>query len=132
MLKTLYRPVGKSELDLILNNRWLTIPGRFSERTVFKPTRSFAHAAAIAKQFLTKDAEAGFAGFVTSFQVYTDYLQRYSDDPENLPIELDIPASESYNFNLNIYGSIKVVAAYYGTTGQDFTGLIQGLYPYDY
>ncbi len=127
MLKTLYRAVGKKELDLILNNRWLTFPDRFSHQTVFNPTPNFAHAAAIAKQFLTQDANADYMGFVTSFQVYSEYLKKFADQNGAYPSEIKVPASESYEFNLNIHGGIQIVSAYCGA-GMDYSHLLENPY----
>jgi hypothetical protein len=75
-----------------------------------------AYAAQIARDWNTKDAASGYAGFVTAFDVDSDYLSQFEEHVVggSQHHELWIPAEELANFNLHIQGTIRVAAAFYG------------------
>ena len=111
---TLYRPVGYNELKLIAETRYTAFPPRLPDQPIFYPVLNFEYAEQIARDWNTKSNS--FAGFVTKFDVGTEYLQQF-------PVqvvggrqheELWVPAEELEEFNGHIVGKIEIVAAYYG------------------
>ena len=116
MLTCLYRPVGQKELDLIVATNYSAFPPRLFWQPIFYPVLNEAYAIHIAKFWNAKDAENGNAGYVTEFDVKSDYLsqfdiQRVGGD-ENL--EYWIPAEQLAEFNKNIVGPIRVTHRFVG------------------
>src|SRR5689334_12630654 len=74
---TLYRPVGQAELDLIRPSGWRAFPPRLPHQPIFYPVTKVAYAVQIARDWNTKDAASGFAGYVTRFRVQRAFLERY-------------------------------------------------------
>ena len=74
---TLYRPVGQKEMDLIAQSGYREFPPRLSWQPILYPVLSLDYAIEIARDWNTKDAENGCVGYVTRFQVDTDYLARF-------------------------------------------------------
>ena len=77
---------------------------------------NFEYAAQIAKEWNTPDEFSGYCGFVTAFDVDSDYAAQF--DVQNVGgfehNELWIPAEEFAEFNQHIVGRIEVLAAFYG------------------
>ena len=111
---TLYRPVGRAELELIRDSGWTAFPPRLPFQPIFYPVLTEEYAAQIARNWNTRDAASGFAGYVTRFQVRADFLSRFpvqtvgSRDHQ----EHWIPAEELAEFNANIEGRIEIVAEF--------------------
>lgn len=111
---TLYRPVGQQELDLIRESDWTAFPPRLPFQPIFYPVLMEEYAIQIARDWNTRDAASGYAGYVTRFQVRQDYLERHpvqtvgSRDHQ----EYWVPAENLGEFNQNIVGPIEVVAEY--------------------
>jgi hypothetical protein len=118
---TLYRPVGLKELELIADSGFTRFPPRLPDQPIFYPVLNFAYAERIAKEWNTKSDS--FAGFVTSFDVDSDFLKRYDVQVvgNSSLQELWVPAEELDEFNKHIVGIIRVDAAYYG---EQFVGEI--------
>jgi hypothetical protein len=114
--RTLYRPVGLTEMQLILEEESHAFPSRKPEQPFFYPVLTEEYAHQIARDWNTKDAVSGYVGYVTQFQVDASYLAQFEEKTvgESIHKELWIPAEYLPQFNQHIRGNIKVVSAYYG------------------
>ena len=119
----LYRPVGVGELRLIAQSGFRAFPPRLPDQPIFYPVLTLEYARRIARDWNTPDAQSGYAGFVTRFEIDEITAQRY-------PIqiaggrsheELWVPAHELADFNTHIVGIITVVEAF---TGERFHGTL--------
>ena len=113
---TLYRPVGGPELELIRQSGNLRFPPRLFWQPIFYPVLSEQYAAQIASTWNIRDAEAGYVGYVTRFQVRNDLLDRYEihEASGRDGREYWIPATDLEAFNHAIVGSIEVIAEFRG------------------
>jgi len=112
---TLYRPTGPAELESVKqsgNKRW---PPRLPEQPIFYPVTTKAYAARIAKEWNVKDSGVGY---VTKFDVETDYLCRFDiqDAGGKAHQEYWIPAEQLEEFNDHIVGEIEIIQSF---TSQD-------------
>ena len=116
---TLYRPVGRKELDLIEQSGWKCFPPRLPIQPIFYPVVQRAYAVQIARDWNTRDAASGFVGYVTRFAVDTEFLSRYPVQPAGSRDHLEywIPAEELDDFNAHIQGRIEVVEEFTGQRG---------------
>ena len=75
-------------------------------------TRSYAEQ--IARDWNTKDSKSGFVGYVLQFEVWAEYLKKFSIQKTGARehSEYWIPAEQMNEFNQNIVGKIEVVAEY--------------------
>src|ERR1700733_3708042 len=105
---TLYRPVGPLELELIKASGWRAFPPRLPEQPIFYPVTNHAYAIQIARDWNVK---ASGAGFVTRFEVDTNYLSRYSVQTVGGSIHTEywVPAEDLPEFNAHIAGLIEVI-----------------------
>ena len=112
----LYRPVGEAELRLIEGSGWRAFPPRLAHQPIFYPVLNEAYAIQIARDWNTKDAASGYAGYVTRFRVRTDFLARYPVQTVGARMhqELWIPAEELEELNANLVGPIEVTAEFHG------------------
>ena len=117
--RTLYRPVGLAELELIRASGMRRFPPRLPEQPIFYPVLNREYARQIAEQWDAKDSSGRGtqAGFVTEFDVPVDYLERFAEHTVGSSIhrELWVPAEELDEFNRQIVGQIRVTEAFYGT-----------------
>ncbi len=108
---TLYRPVGPQELVLIEQSEWKKFPPRLPEQPIFYPVMNEDYAVQIARDW---NVPASGSGFVTKFEVKSDFLARY--DVQNvgghMHNELWVPAEELEEFNDNIVGKIEVTQSF--------------------
>lgn len=113
-LTTLYRPVGRAELDLIAAGGFREFPPRLPEQPFFYPVLTEEYATRIARDWNTKDERSGFVGYVLRFQVQTEFLNRYEVQAagSSKHREYWIPAAELAEFNANIAGLIEVIAEF--------------------
>lgn len=104
---TLYRPVNQVELDLIAQSGWTKFPPRLPEQPIFYPVMNEAYAIQISKEW---NVPAYGVGYVTRFEVNTDYLAKFNVENVGGHIhdELWVPAEELEEFNSNIIGGIEV------------------------
>jgi hypothetical protein len=114
---TLYRPVGRLELDLIAAAGFRAFPSRLPHQPIFYPVLHEAYAVEIASRWNTRDAASGFAGFVTRFQVAQAFLARYTIQRVGglLHEEYWIPAEDLDDFNASLVGPIEVTAEFRST-----------------
>ena len=71
---TLYRPVGPAQLDLIRDSGWQEFSPRLPEQPIFYPVLSQEYAAQFARDWNVKESGSGF---VTRFEVDSNYLKRF-------------------------------------------------------
>jgi hypothetical protein len=114
---TLFRPVGKAELDLIRASGNTKFPPRLTHQPIFYPVMSEGYAREIAEKWNTKDSVSGYAGYVTKFQVKTSFVERFAikqvGDVQHR--ELWIPAESLEEMNHNLVGTIEVIAEFHGS-----------------
>lgn len=112
MTTVLYRPVGPQELALIEQSGWTRFPPRLPEQPIFYPVMNEEYAIQIARDW---NVSASGSGFVTKFNVKTEYLTRFEIQNVGGEIhnELWVPAEELDEFNKNIIGLIEVTKSFY-------------------
>ena len=117
----LFRPVGLKELELIAGSAWRAFPPRLPEQPIFYPVLNREYATQIARDWNTKDAFSGWAGFVTVFEVDDAFASRYPVQiagSRHVHQELWVPAEELHAFNQHILGPIRVIDTFYGPRWQ--------------
>jgi hypothetical protein len=110
-LTTLYRPVGQGELELIRASGFREFPPRLLEQPFFYPVVTEEYAIQIARDWNTRDASSGFAGYVLRFRIRTSFLNDYRQHTvgDVHHVEYWIPAADLPRFNENIVGTIEVL-----------------------
>jgi hypothetical protein len=112
--RTLWRPVGRNELRLIEQAGYRAFPPRLPEQPIFYPVLNFDYAEQIARDWNSKDERHANVGFVTEFNVRSDFIDGY--EPHQVGgrthIEYWIPAEQLPLFNDAIVDEILVVAEY--------------------
>lgn len=115
-MKTLFRPVGIKELELIADLDWKAFPPRLDWQPIFYPVLNQPYAEQIAKEWNTQDAFSGYCGIVTRFRITEEHFNKYKI--ENVGAEqhneLWVPAEELPVFNQNIAGRIEIVQVFFG------------------
>lgn len=108
---TLYRPVGQKELDLIAASGFRAFPPRLPHQPIFYPVLNEEYAVQIARDWNTKDAASGYAGYVTRFRVRAEFLATY--DVQTVGgrshHEYWIPAEQLDAFNAALIEPIEVI-----------------------
>jgi hypothetical protein len=109
---TLWRPTGPQELALVEQSGWRAWPPRLPEQPIFYPVLNEEYAAKIAREWNVK---ASGAGFVTRFEVHTEFLEQYEvrQVGGQTILEYWIPAEDLSEFNAHIVGLIEVVAEFH-------------------
>jgi hypothetical protein len=112
-LTTLFRPVGPQELELIEKSSFLKFPPRLEGQPYFYPVLNQQYAVQIARDWNATNPAIG-AGFVTRFQVRTEFLDRFDVKTVGSAIHQEywIPAADLAEFNRNIIGKIDVIAEF--------------------
>ncbi|MFD3543743.1 hypothetical protein ACFWUQ_30170 [Streptomyces sp. NPDC058662] len=105
---TLWRPTGPAELALLQELDWRAWPPRLPEQPIFYPVLNEDYAIRIARDWNVKHDGAGF---VTRFEVDTEFLCRYPVQQAGgrTILELWVPAAELDEFNAHIVGPIELV-----------------------
>jgi len=108
MIKTLWRPTGPAELDLLRDNGWKRWPPRLPDQPIFYPVLNEDYAIRIARDW---NVPASGEGYVTRFDVRREYLDQYEVHQVGgrTILEYWIPADRLEEFNDNIVGLIQVV-----------------------
>ena len=111
---TLYRPVGQSELDLIIKSGYTAFPARLPDQPIFYPVLNREYAEQIARDWNTQDERSGYVGYVVEFEVDSEYLSGFEVRKVGGAKHLEywIPAEELQTFNLHIRGTIRVIARF--------------------
>ncbi|HEY6764048.1 MAG TPA: hypothetical protein VI386_04700 [Candidatus Sulfotelmatobacter sp.] len=115
-LTTLYRPVGRVELELIRANDFRSFPPRLPGQPFFYPVLTEEYAIQIAREWNTKDETSGHEGYVLKFDVPTAFLNQYVIHVvgSSNHREYWIPASDLEQLNQNIAGKIEVLWQFRG------------------
>ena len=110
---TLYRPVGKNELNLIEDSGYTAFPPRLPDQPIFYPVMNEGYARQIAKDWNSR-LNADKEGYVTRFHVSNDVADKYGREVVGAREheELWVPAEELAAFNAAIVGKIEVIAKY--------------------
>jgi hypothetical protein len=113
---TLYRPVGRKELELIRESGFRAFPPRLPHQPIFYPVLNEDYAVQIARDWNTKDEASGYAGFVLKFDVRTEFLSRYDVHVvgDSHHREYWIPAIDLEELNRNIEGTMQLVHEFSG------------------
>lgn len=113
---TLFRPVGRRELELIRESGFREFPSRLPHPPFFYPVTNVEYATQIARDWNTKYSESGHSGYVLRFAVREEFLKAYPirQVGDVTHREYWIPAAELAQFNQNILGLIEVVAEFHG------------------
>lgn len=113
---TLFRPVGRIELDLIRDLDFRAFPPRLYFQPIFYPVLNREYAIQIARDWNTKDKASGYEGYVTRFQVRKSFLDEYQVQQVGAAIHLEywIPAEELERFNQHIVGEIEIIDTFIG------------------
>src|SRR5581483_3468779 len=111
---TLYRPVGQKELELIAESGYTRFPPRLVHQPIFYPVLNLEYATQIARDWNTKDAASGYAGYVTRFRFRAAFLASYEVHQVGARVHQEywIPAEELAAFNDSIVGPIEVIAEF--------------------
>lgn len=112
---TLYRPVGKEELNLIRESGFSSFPPRLPEQPIFYPVLNEDYATLIARDWNAKH-NSDRCGYVTRFHVRSTFLSGYEVQTVGgkQHQEYWIPAEDLAELNENIVGKIEVIAEYRG------------------
>jgi hypothetical protein len=110
-LTTLFRPVGPEELALIERSGWSAFPPRLPDQPIFYPVTNEEYAVQIARDW---NVPASGSGFVTRFQVSSEFLGKYPIQKVGGHIHTEwwIPADELEEFNKQIVGPIEIVRTF--------------------
>jgi hypothetical protein len=106
---TLYRPTGEAELALVAESGFRRWPPRLPEQPIFYPVTNEEYAAQIARDW---NAAADATGYVTEFDVDSDFLARYPTQvvgDSSTHVEYWVPAEDLDEFNSRIVGEIRVI-----------------------
>ncbi len=107
----LYRPVGQTELDLIIAAEYSAYPPRLPQQPIFYPVLNEKYAREIAEKWNKKSADSGYAGYVTTFEIDDDYISKFSVQTVGASYHQEywIPAEDLEEFNRHIIGKICVL-----------------------
>lgn len=114
---TLYRPTGPAEMELVRATGFKRWPPRLPDQPIFYPVTNEQYAIQIARDWNVK---ASGSGFVTRFQVRSDFMSRYSVEQVGGAEHTEwwVPAEELEDLNDNIVGLIEVIHEFYPETGK--------------
>ncbi len=114
----LFRPVGLKELELIASLNWKGYPPRLAWQPIFYPVLTIEYARSILTNWNSQEADAGYCGFITHFEIDDNFVSRYPVQQlgggPNFR-ELWVPAEELPLFNQHIQGTIRVIETLYGS-----------------
>jgi hypothetical protein len=116
IITTLYRPVGRRELELIRASGFTAFPPRLPAQPFFYPVLNEDYTIQIARDWNTKDEASGYEGYVLKLAVRTAFLSRYNVHVvgNSTHREYWIPAADLEQMNLNIGGTIEIVRNFRG------------------
>jgi hypothetical protein len=115
-VKTLYRPTGIKEFELIMEKGFKKFPPRLEWQPIFYPVLNQVYAEQIALQWNTKDEFSGYCGIVTRFDITEECFLKYEIQNVGGVIhnELWVPADELDIFNESIINGIHVIKVFFG------------------
>ena len=123
MNTTLFRPIGLHELSLIWDSKMRQFPPRLPQQPIFYPVANIDYARQIARDWNMHDEKSGFSGFVTAFEVESNYLSNFELHTVGASMHREywVPADDLNSFNAAISGPIRLEEAFFGAA---FTGYI--------
>jgi len=109
--RTLWRPVGPKELELIRQSGMRRFPQRLPDQPIFYPVITEEYAVKIARDW---NVPASGSGFATRFRVKRSFIDRYDVQQAGGRSHLEywIPAEDLDAFNAAIGGPIEVVQSF--------------------
>jgi len=115
-LITLYRPIGKSELDLIEQSGFEKFPPRLPDQPIFYPVLNEEYAEQVARDWNARLNDDRL-GFVTRFEVKAEFLKRFDVQivGGSQHEEYWIPSENLPEFNRNIVGKIEIIKRFEGS-----------------
>jgi ADP-ribose pyrophosphatase len=113
---TLFRPVGLGEMKLIHETGMRAFPPRLPDQPIFYPVCNREYATQIARDWNAKDGFSGRVGFVLSFDIDANYIDRFEKHIVGgaMHEELWVAAEDLDEFNARIAGEIKVLEVFQG------------------
>ena len=110
-LTTLYRPVGRQELEQIRASGFRAFPPRLLHQPLFYPVLDEEYAIQIARDWNMRDEASGYEGYVLKFDVRSEFLARYDVHTvgDSRHREYWVPAGDLDEFNRNIEGEILLL-----------------------
>ncbi len=113
---TLFRPVGKGELDLIEQSGFKEFPPCLPEQPIFYPVLNQEYAEQIARDWNARLNDDRL-GFVTKFEVNAAFLERFDIQVVggSQHEEYWIPSEDLQEFNKNIVGKIEIIKRFEGS-----------------
>jgi hypothetical protein len=114
--KTLYRPVGANELELIIDSGMKYFPPRLYWQPIFYPVLNIEYASEIAERWNMGDIDSNGAGFVTAFEIPETYFLQFQVQTVGMTHhqELWVLAEQLDEFNQKIVNGIRVEKAFMG------------------
>jgi len=114
-LTTLYRPVGRKELELIRIREFRSFPPRLTGQPFFYPVLTEDYAVQIARDWNTKDKASDYEGYALKFHVRTAFLSQYDVRVVGNATHRQywIPAQDLEQLNSNIVGTIDIVQEFH-------------------
>lgn len=111
---TLYRPVGQTELELIIASGKKKFPPRLAWQPIFYPVLNQQYAEQIALEWNTEDEFSGFAGHVLAFDLPEEYTQQFpvQNVGGDIHNELWVLAEQLEEFNDKIIGEIRLIKSF--------------------
>ena len=115
-LTTLYRPVGRKELELIRKSGFLRFPSRLPSQPFFYPVLNEEYAVQIARDWNTKDEASNYQGYVLKFNVRAEFLCKYDVHVVGASTHREywIPTGDLEQLNDSIVGAIEIVREFCG------------------
>ncbi|MFF7360891.1 hypothetical protein [Streptomyces sp. NPDC008125] len=109
---TLWRPTGPEELALVEASGRRAWPPRLPEQPIFYPVLDEEYAIKIARDW---NVRFDGAGYVTRFEVESEFLRRYPVQQAGgrTILELWVPAEELDLFNAHLVGPIELVHTFH-------------------
>lgn len=110
----LYRPVGQTEMDLIIDSGYHAFPPRLAGQPIFYPVLNERYACEIAQRWNAKEKVSGYRGYVTRFEIADEFIKRYEVQTVGASYhqEFWIPAEELVDFNQHILEKIEVIKCF--------------------
>lgn len=108
---TLYRTLGKKDVDLIRATGFRAFPPLDASQPVINPVLDESYAVKMARDWNSKDPGSDFAGYVTRFSVREDFIAGYPVQVIGPAKQKEywIPSEELEELNGAIVGLIEVI-----------------------
>lgn len=98
-------------MELLAQSGFTRWPPRLPEQPIFYPVTNEEYAAQIASRWNTGDKANGSVGYVTKFEVQSEFLARFNVETVGGAVNTEywIPAEQLEEFNDHIVGKIEVI-----------------------